>query len=77
MKKILLAWVILLALLHHDFWWWNDPSLVAGGVPVGLAWHVLYSLVTAITCYVATRIAWPSAWEAWAAEPENQEAPLE
>jgi len=45
--------------LHNDWWLWNDRTLVAG-LPVGLAYHVGYMLVTAGVLVVVVRLAWPS-----------------
>jgi hypothetical protein len=73
-RVALWLWVALLALLHHDFWWWEDTTLVFGVFPVGLAWHVAYSLVTALTCFALTRHAWPERWERWADQPERPDA---
>ena len=37
MRKLIWILVVLLGVLHYDFWYWDDPTLVAGFVPVGLA----------------------------------------
>ena len=34
--------VLVLALLHQDFWLWDDATLVAGFLPIGLAYHAAY-----------------------------------
>ena len=52
--------VILLAILHQDFWLWNNTRLVFGFMPVGLAYHALYSVVAALIWAFAVRYAWPS-----------------
>jgi hypothetical protein len=62
-KKILWVAMLLLALLHHDFWFWDDPSLVFGFMPVGLAYHVAYSLVAAGLWAWGVKYAWPSELE--------------
>ena len=41
-----------LFLLHNDLWWWRDATLV-GGLPIGLAYHVLFCLVTAAVLALA------------------------
>ncbi|NKB89608.1 MAG: DUF3311 domain-containing protein [Acidobacteria bacterium] len=46
-------------LLHNDWWLWNDSSLVAG-VPVGLAYHVGYMMVSAVVLTAVVKLAWPS-----------------
>lgn len=48
-----------LYVLHNDWWQWNDPTMVAG-LPLGLAYHVAYMLVTAVALGFAVRVAWPS-----------------
>lgn len=75
MKLPFLIWLLLLTILHQDFWLWNESRLVFGFLPAGMAYHVLYSFVTAATWWAATRWAWPEEWEAWADEksPEADE----
>ena len=73
MKKLLLAAWLLLFVVHQDFWWWETTDLVFGVLPVGLAWHVLYSLLVAALWALAVRFAWPDRWEAWAAEGDDGE----
>ncbi len=52
--------VIVLTILRQDLWFWNDPSLVFGILPVGLAWQVGISIAAAILWMLATKIAWPA-----------------
>lgn len=49
-----------LAILHQDFWYWDDPTLVLGFLPVGLAYHVVYTLAAALLWGAAIRYAWPA-----------------
>ena len=44
--------------LHNDWWFWSDTTIVAG-LPIGLAYHVAYMLVTAIVLVVVVGLAWP------------------
>ena len=46
MKRALYAALIVLYLLHNDLWAWNDGRFVLG-MPVGLLYHVVYSVVAA------------------------------
>jgi len=64
------VWILfwMLFVLHHDFWWWNDASVVLGFVPIGLAWHSLFSLLSAGLWMLALKYAWPADVEAWAEE---------
>ena len=61
MKTILLTVLVATVyLLHQDFWNWNKiEPLVFGFLPIGLAYHVAYSLIAAITMLVFVRFAWP------------------
>jgi len=51
--------VVILAILHQDFWFWDDARLVFGFMPVGLAYHALYSLLAAGIWALAVKFAWP------------------
>lgn len=59
MKWILTLVVTAVVLLHQDFWLWCDSRLVLGFVPVGLAYHLVYSILAALTIAVLVRYAWP------------------
>ena len=39
---------------------WDDPTLVFGVLPAGLAYHVFYSIAAAAVWALAVRYAWPS-----------------
>jgi len=48
-------------LLHQDFWLWREARpLVFGSLPVGLVYHVLYSVAAAALLFALVRGAWPS-----------------
>ena len=70
-KRAVYLLLIALALLHQDFWLWDDPTLVLGFLPVGLAYHAVYSLVVAGAWYLTLRYAWPSDTEAFAEERDE------
>ncbi len=57
--RLIWTGVVLLIILRQDIWFWNDPSLVLGIFPVGLAWQIGISIAAAMLWYTATRIAWP------------------
>jgi len=65
MKKLLLiALVVALYLLHQDFWFWNSPTpLVFGFLPVGLFYHVAYTLAISALMWLLVKFAWPSELE--------------
>jgi hypothetical protein len=53
--------ILALYLLHQDFWWWTSARpLVFGVLPIGLFYHVAYTLVTAVVLAVLVRRAWPA-----------------
>jgi Na+/melibiose symporter-like transporter len=58
--RIIWIGVIVLIILRQDLWFWNDPSLVFGILPIGLAWQVGISIAAAILWMVAAKIAWPT-----------------
>ena len=68
-----LVWLCfwLLVVLHHDFWLWQEEWLLLGFLPVGLAWHVGFSIASAALWLAAMRYAWPAELEQWASENES------
>lgn len=69
MKKstlIFLVIFIVLAVLHQDVWNWDKADLVFGFMPIGLAYHVAYSLVAAAFWMIVIKVAWPTKLEEWA-----------
>ena len=49
----------LLYLLHNDLWLWSDSRRVLG-LPVGLTYHLLFCLVSALLLGLLVHYAWPS-----------------
>ena len=66
MTRLIAAIVLVLGLLHHDFWWWDDPTLVFGFLPVGLAYHAAYSVGCGLVWWVVVTKAWPEDLETFA-----------
>jgi hypothetical protein len=62
-----------LLILHHDFWLWDDPTLVFGSLPVGLAYHMAYTLATAALWLLALKYAWPHAIVRFAESTDSPE----
>ncbi len=52
--------------LHQDKWWWDDGTLVLGFMPLGLAFHALFSIGCAGLGWLAIQKAWPHDLEAFA-----------
>jgi hypothetical protein len=61
MKKWLLVLLVLTVyLLHQDCWNWKKTEpLVFGFLPIGLAYHVGYSVLAAFMMALLVRFAWP------------------
>ena len=52
--------VLALFLLHQDVWWWREARpIVFGILPIGLFYHVAYTLVTAAVLGLLVRYCWP------------------
>jgi hypothetical protein len=52
--------VLVLYVLHQDFWFWRTARpLLFGFLPIGLAYHAAYCVVSALLMWTLTRIAWP------------------
>ena len=64
------VWIsfVVLFFLHQDVWFWGDTTLVFGFLPIGLAYHALFSIMSACLWAAAVRWAWPTEIEAWAAQ---------
>ena len=75
MKRLLLAsLVVVLYLLHQDFWFWRTPRpLVFGFLPIGLFYHVVYTLAVVALMWLLVKFAWPSHLES-ASEEEGRQS---
>ncbi len=69
--KLLCVGLAAFALLHQDAWLWHDARLLFGFLPAGLAYHALYSLLTAGLWMLAIRYAWPAEPEPFTATYED------
>ena len=60
-RKILITCMILAVYVVHQDWWnWHRVfPLVFGFLPIGLAYHVGYSILASILMAVLVRLAWP------------------
>ena len=58
-KWLLAIATALLLVAHQDTWFWRDGRLVGGILPVGLAYHAGYSVVSALLLAALVRHAWP------------------
>lgn len=56
----LTAAVIGLYVLHQDLWFWREARpLVFGFMPIGLFYHVVYTLAVTVVLWLLVRYAWP------------------
>jgi len=60
MRWLLVGLLIVAVLLHQDFWLWTDRTLVFGFLPIGLAYHIAYSLGAAALMGLLVRYMWPA-----------------
>lgn len=73
MKKLLLFLMIAgVYILHQDNWNWKSTDIVLGFLPIGLAYHVGYSILAAIMMAVLVKFAWPTHLEE--SEPHDANA---
>jgi hypothetical protein len=71
-RNIVWTVVVLLAILHQDFWLWGDKTLLFGFLPIGLAYHIGFSIAAGLTWAFAVKFAWPAHIEEWASEFESK-----
>jgi hypothetical protein len=56
--RYLLLFVAMIA-LHQDVWLWRDGRALFGILPVGLAYHVAYTVFAAVVLWLLVRHDWP------------------
>jgi hypothetical protein len=60
MKKFLIFLLIAAVyIVHQDNWNWNNASLLFGFLPVGLVYHIGYSLLATGMMVILVKEAWP------------------
>jgi hypothetical protein len=53
--------ILVLYALHQDVWFWRSARpLFAGFLPVGLTYHALYCLASALLMWALVTYAWPA-----------------
>ena len=73
-RNLIIVLALAMAVLHQDFWLWNSDRLVFGFLPIGLAYHAMFSIVAACLWALAIKIAWPHHLEAFADETPQTSA---
>jgi len=59
MSKLFWVLIILRLVLHQDFWFWDSDYLVAGIIPIGLAYHIGISIAATFTWLAIAIFSWP------------------
>ena len=59
-QRLVLLAALALAVLHQDFWFRDDPTILFGFLPIGLAYHAGYTLTAAALWWAALWWAWPA-----------------
>jgi len=62
MKNVVYGLLLLLYVLHTDVWYWNDPR-IAMGLPIGVTYHVVWTVLVSAAFWLAVRYAWPAELE--------------
>jgi hypothetical protein len=71
-RPLLVMTVIGVYLLHQDFWNWRDATpLVFGFLPIGLFYHLCYTLLVAVVMYLLVKHAWPAHLEKSIDRPQS------
>jgi hypothetical protein len=73
MKRLLLILIVIaFYILHQDFWFWRETTpIVFGFLPIGLFYHVCYTLAVSLLMWLLVKYAWPSHLEESAGEREG------
>ena len=65
-----MKWILLILILssvylaHQDFWnWTRVEPLLFGFLPIGLWYHVVYSLLVSALMWLLVTFAWPKSLE--------------
>ena len=63
--------VLVLYALHQDVWFWRDARpLVFGFMPIGLFYHVAYTVALSFAFWALVRLIWPSHLDSDTATPD-------
>ena len=76
MKWFIYSLAIILAIVHQDVWNWDRTDLVLGFMPIGLAYHLMFSLLAGGVWALAVKFAWPTHIEDWADELDQPTTPM-
>ena len=73
LKRFLLVLaVVALYILHQDVWFWRRVTpLIFGFLPIGLFYHVVYTLAISVLMWLLVRHAWPAELES---DPDDSQS---
>jgi hypothetical protein len=62
MKRLLLIFIVIaFYIFHQDSWNWRDAApIVFGFLPIGLFYHICYTLAVSLLMVVLVKFAWPA-----------------
>lgn len=59
-KAFLIILLVVLFVLHQDFWFWRAARpLLFGFLPVGIWYHVCFTLAVSLVMWLLIQQAWP------------------
>ena len=58
MRRAVYGLVIIFFLARYDIWQMDSPQMLLG-LPIGLAYHVIYTAATIAVLALLVRFAWP------------------
>jgi hypothetical protein len=60
-RSLLVLLTVAFYALHQDVWFWREARPLAFGfLPIGLTYHVLYSVAASVLLWALVRWAWPA-----------------
>lgn len=76
MKRALLIFIVIVFyILHQDFWNWREAApLVFGFLPIGLFYHICYTVAVSLMLWLLVKYAWPAHLEDGEGEQEMEDS---
>lgn len=73
-RLILIIAAVALYILHQDLWFWRTAEpVVLGFLPIGIAYHALYTIAVSVLMWGLVTWAWPGHLERIADESASSE----
>ena len=73
-RSVLVLLVVALYLSHQDVWFWRAARpFIFGFLPVGLFYHVCFTLAVSLLMWLLVRRAWPAHLEAPDKSPAEED----